>query len=276
MSSSAETRPAAQAPSDETPEDAEETLENDRSSASPRCMNCETLLQGEYCHRCGQSAQTQRLRFRELAAGLARGVVELDSKMVRTVWHLFTRPGSMTREYVDGNRVTYVSPLRYYVLMVALNIGLSALLGTTDAASAGASNGNAFWDANFVALQISLVYALIAIPIAASQRVLHQRGRLTLAEHYAFLLYLLAQSILVLVLIDVFAVVGTGAELGGDAEGLAWLGVFTVYIVWAGRTFYREAVWHTAWKTAASYAATVVLGGFCGAAAIGLYHLIVG
>ena len=181
----------------------------------------------------------------------------------------------MAREYVEGNRVTYLNPLRYYVLIVALNIGLSALFGPTGAASAGANNGNAFWDTHFVALQISLVYAFIAVPIAGSQWLLHRDGQLTLAEHYAFLLYLLAQSILVLMIIDVFMVVGTGTELSGDVEGLTWLGVFSAHVVWAGRTFYREAAWHTAWKTVVSYVAVAVFAGLSTAAGIGLYQLVV-
>ena len=238
-------------------------------------MNCQAQLHGEFCHHCGQPARTQRLRFRQLAVGLLQGLFDLDSKPLRSAWHLFTRPGLMAREYVDGNRVTYLSPLRYYVLIVALNIGLSALLGMTDAASAGANSGNGFWDAHFVALQISLLYALIAIPVAASQWLLHRSSRLNPAEHYAFLLYLLAQSILVLAIIDVFAIASTGAELSGDAEGLTWLGVFTAYIVWAGRTFYREPAWHTAWKTVVSYVAAMVTIGLCAAAGIGLYQLIV-
>lgn len=245
------------------------------SAASNRCMNCYAPLQGDYCYRCGQSAQTQRLRFSQLVGSLLQGLFDLDFKTLQTAWNLFTRPGSMVRDYVEGNRVTYLNPLRYYVLIVALNIGLSALFGMLDVASASANSGNGFWDAHFVALQISLLYAVITIPIAASQWLLHRSGRLTLAEHYAFLLYLLAQSILVVAIIDVFAIVGTGAELSGDVEGLTWLGVFTTYVVWAGRAFYREAVWHTAWKTIASYVATLVVGGFCTAAGIGLYQLLV-
>lgn len=237
-------------------------------------MNCQAPLQGAYCYRCGQSAQTQRLRFPQLVRSLLQGLFDLDSKTLRTVWNLFTRPGSMVREYVEGNRVTYLSALRYYVLVIALAIGLSALFGMTGVTSAGMDNGNVFRDAHFVTLQISLLYAVIAIPIAASQWLLRRSGRLSVAEHYAFLLYLLAQSILVMAIIDVVAMVGTGAELSGDREGLIWLGAFTAYVVWAGRTFYQEAAWHTAWKTAVSYMATVVMVGSCIAAGIGLYRLL--
>lgn len=240
------------------------------AAASDYCMYCQAPLQGTYCHRCGQSSQTQRLRVRELASGLVQGLFDLDSRTLRTMWHLFVRPGLMTRDYVEGARVIYLGPLRYYMLIVALNIGLSAVFGIheTHAAAAGADEG--FWDTHFVAVQISLVYGGIAIPIAVGQWLLHRGSRLTLAEHYAFLLYLLAQSVLVVAGVDVFALMITGAGLEGDVDGLASLGVFTMHVIGAGRTFYREAVWHTAWKTAVSYAGVILIG----VAGIGLYRLI--
>lgn len=176
----------------------------------------------------------------------------------------------MTRDYVEGARVIYLGPLRYYMLIVALTIGLSAVFGIheTHAAAGGADEG--FWDTHFVALQISLVYGLIAILIAAGQWLLHRGSRLTLAEHYAFLLYLLAQSVLVVAGIDVFTLMTTGTGLEGDVDGPVSLGVFTTYVIGAGRTFYREAVWHTVWKTIVSFASVVLIG----VTGIELYRLV--
>jgi len=245
--------------------------EDDGTSAatSDYCMYCQAPLQGAYCHRCGQSSQTQRLRVRELASGLVQGLFDLDSKTLRTMWDLFVRPGLMTRNYVEGVRVIYIGPLRYYMLIVALNIGLSAVFGIHETHAAGGVD-EGFWDTHFVALQISLVYGLIAILIAVGQWLLHRGSRLTLAEHYAFLLYLLAQSVLVVAGIDVFTLMTTGTGLEGDVDGLASLGVFTTYVIGAGRTFYREAVWHTVWKTIVSFASVVLIG----VTGIVLYRLI--
>ena len=236
------------------------------TATSDHCMNCRAPLQGAYCYRCGQSSQTQRLRFRELASGLVQGLFELDSKTLRTVWHLLVRPGLMTRDYVEGARVIYLGPLRYYMLIVAFTIGISAVFGIHETHVAGAKEG--FWDTHFVALQISLVYMLISIPIAVGQWLLHRASRLTLAEHYAFVLYLLAQTVFVGEGVDVFVLITTGAEL--NPEGPALLGIFTTYVIGAGRTFYREAVWHTVWKTVVSYAGVVLIG----VTGIWLYRLI--
>jgi hypothetical protein len=221
-------------------------------------MNCQTRLHGTYCPTCGQRASTQRLRFRKLAAGLVDGLFELDFKTVRTAWHLMVRPGATARSYVDGNRVSYLSPLRYYLIVVALNIGLAALLGTTDVATAGANDGNTFWDTHFVALQISLLYAGLALLIAVALQWLHRSASLTLAEHYAFLLYVLAQSILILAAVDASMLALTGVELKGEREGLSWLAVFTAYVAGAGRTFYGEPLWRSTWKAVAAIAAAVV------------------
>jgi len=167
---------------------------------SLQCMNCDTTIQGKYCHSCGQRASTRRLRFRQLLITFVEGLIDLDSKTLRTAWALFTRPGQTARSYVEGARVRYLSPLRYYVLVVAFNIGLSALI---DAVAGTAAEGG-FWDTNFVALQISLIYAVVAFLLAVCQWLLH-RSSTTLAEHYAFLLYLLAQSVLVIALVQPLA-----------------------------------------------------------------------
>lgn len=39
----------------------------------------------------------------------------LDSKTVRTLWTLLFRPGRLTRAYIEGRRVRFVSPLRLYM-----------------------------------------------------------------------------------------------------------------------------------------------------------------
>ena len=101
------------------------------------------------------------------------------------------------------------------------------------------------------------------------------RSSTTLAEHYAFLLYLLAQSVLVIALVQPLAQT-LGIPFHGAIEGLLWLGVFTGYVLWAGRVFYREALWRVTWKTVASYVAVLVIASSLGPAARGVYLLATG
>jgi len=228
------------------------------ASAPPKCLNCKTPLRGTYCHRCGQSADTQRLSFGRVAAGLMRGLVDLDSKTLRTLRDLMRCPGAMILNYLKGQRTPYLGPLRYYVLSVATSIGFTAVLGITDIARAGANNGDMFLGGSFIAFQVVLLYALFMLPLAGAQWYLHREGPWKIAEHYVFLLYLLAQSILVLAFFDGVLFMLTGSELYGEIEGAAGLAVLVMYILWAGPQFYGEAVWHVAWKTVVALALSLL------------------
>src|SRR5687768_2208089 len=74
------------------------------------CLNCGTALTGDYCHACGQKAHVHR----SLAAffhDLLHGVFHFEGKIWRTLPMLAWKPGELTRSYIDGKRMSYVSPI---------------------------------------------------------------------------------------------------------------------------------------------------------------------
>ncbi|WLI89104.1 DUF3667 domain-containing protein [Massilia sp. R2A-15] len=81
------------------------------------CANCHTPLAGSFCHACGQRAHVHRslLHFGE---ELAHGLLHFDAKGWRTLPLLVARPGKLTRDYIDGKRTRYVSPLALFLFMV--------------------------------------------------------------------------------------------------------------------------------------------------------------
>ena len=81
------------------------------------CLNCGATLGGKYCAVCGQHAhvhRTLRAFFHDLAAGL----VNFEGKVWRTLPLLAWRPGQLTREYIEGRRVRYVSPVALFLFTV--------------------------------------------------------------------------------------------------------------------------------------------------------------
>lgn len=83
------------------------------------CANCKASLLGAYCHACGQTAHVHRSILHMLEEGL-HGVLHFDSKSWRTLPLLIARPGLLTRRYIDGQRVRYVSPLALFLFMMFL------------------------------------------------------------------------------------------------------------------------------------------------------------
>ena len=83
------------------------------------CANCGATLIGAYCHACGQTSHVHRSLWHMLEEGL-HGVLHFDSKSWRTLPLLIAKPGVLTRRYIDGQRVRYVSPLALFLFMIFL------------------------------------------------------------------------------------------------------------------------------------------------------------
>jgi hypothetical protein len=91
------------------------------------CLNCGEKLLGEFCWRCGQEAVDLRRPMRDLASDFLEDVLDLDSKLLRTIGPLLFRPGRLTLEYLAGRRAPYVRPLKLYLLAALVAFGVLAI-----------------------------------------------------------------------------------------------------------------------------------------------------
>jgi hypothetical protein len=80
------------------------------------CANCGTLLQGEFCHVCGQKATEINKPFWWIAGEFLDSVFSYDSRTLRTVWLLFADPGEFTRLYNSGRRASVLPPFRTFIV----------------------------------------------------------------------------------------------------------------------------------------------------------------
>lgn len=87
------------------------------------CLNCGTALIGSHCHACGQAAHVHRT-LGAFFHDLLHGVFHFEGKIWRTLPLLAWRPGKLTREYIDGRRASYVSPIALFLFVVFLTFGL--------------------------------------------------------------------------------------------------------------------------------------------------------
>lgn len=78
------------------------------------CKNCGTILAGDYCHACGQTAHVHR-SFLHVLEEVVHGITHVDSKTWRSLPMLIFRPGTMTRNYVMGHRSRYVPPVTVFL-----------------------------------------------------------------------------------------------------------------------------------------------------------------
>lgn len=92
------------------------------------CLNCGTALAGTHCHSCGQAAHVHRT-LSAFFHDLLHGVFHFEGKVWRTLPLLAWQPGRLTREYIDGRRASYVSPIALFLFVVFLTFAVFNLLG---------------------------------------------------------------------------------------------------------------------------------------------------
>jgi hypothetical protein len=83
------------------------------------CLNCGTALIGRHCHSCGQAAHVHKT-IGAFFHDLLHGVFHFEGKIWRTLPMLAWKPGKLTREYIDGRRASYVSPIALFLFFVFL------------------------------------------------------------------------------------------------------------------------------------------------------------
>lgn len=97
------------------------------------CANCHAPLSGEYCAACGQRHEPHIHTVAHFAGEAFESISHADSRLWRTLWYLFARPGFLTREFFAGRRVAYLPPFRLYLVL-----SLAVLLFSTLSPGSGA------------------------------------------------------------------------------------------------------------------------------------------
>lgn len=88
--------------------------------ANPHCLNCGTELNTHFCPKCGQKNKDYRLSFKDLFSDFLEELLDVDSRVLRSLRMLFTRPGFLTTEYIKGRRISYLPPVRIYLIASVL------------------------------------------------------------------------------------------------------------------------------------------------------------
>ncbi len=81
------------------------------------CSDCGAEAPGRFCAECGQPTHVHRTLL-HLGEELLHGVMHFDARIWRTLPLLAFNPGRLTREWVQGARTRYVSPLALFLFTI--------------------------------------------------------------------------------------------------------------------------------------------------------------
>jgi len=86
------------------------------------CLNCGHPLDisDKYCPNCSQANSTKKLTLKDFVDEFFSGLINYDSKLLKTLYALLLRPGRITKDYVNGKRITYTNPFRFLLSLAFL------------------------------------------------------------------------------------------------------------------------------------------------------------
>ena len=96
------------------------------------CINCQTLLQGPFCHACGQKAQIPRITVKNTIHKLFESITNVEKGFWHTFLRLFSKPAEVIKGFIGGNTKRYYNPIRYFLIWVGLSTLIMITLGVYD------------------------------------------------------------------------------------------------------------------------------------------------
>jgi hypothetical protein len=98
------------------------------SAHRSHCQDCGTPLTGPYCFVCGQHDVDYHRSLGHVVEDGLESFLHVDGKFFQSMRYLFTRPGFLTKEFVDGRRTRYSNPIRFYIFASFLYFAVGALV----------------------------------------------------------------------------------------------------------------------------------------------------
>ena len=83
------------------------------------CLNCGELLNPKhnYCPNCGQENTNHQISLGLLMREVTSNFFSLDSRFAHTFKPFLINPGKITNAFIEGKRVYYANPIRWYLVI---------------------------------------------------------------------------------------------------------------------------------------------------------------
>jgi len=92
------------------------------------CKNCEKILSGDYCNKCGQKASIDKVTFKETFHDFTHTVFSVNAPLWSTLKLLAVNPGKLFREYLSGRRKNYYKPVAFFIITTLTYLVLRSLI----------------------------------------------------------------------------------------------------------------------------------------------------
>lgn len=217
-----------------------------------KCPNCnETISKTfEFCPSCGQGTKLDQ-SVGSLLTDFLNDYFTFDSKIIRSVLPLISKPAFLTIEYLQGRRVQYIAPLRLFIFL-SLIFFLALSLSNPSSVSTGAEVdgfNNAFYDRFFDSWLPKLFFFLLPL-FALVVTWLYRRQKKGLMPHFLFALHFHSSLFFMGIIYVIVSYVFRKLDwLVFNEVLLALCGLYLGYYLWSSlRRMYSESKLKTSWK----------------------------
>ena len=109
-----------------------EKMDGAEKAYNTYCRNCGTELHGGFCHECGQKASHADYTIKGFILEYLNNAYMWDTQIFGTIWHLMSKPGYLTRRFLDGKFVLYANPLKLNMFILFVFVTLFLLFHKND------------------------------------------------------------------------------------------------------------------------------------------------
>jgi hypothetical protein len=88
----------------------------------PLCLNCGTPITENYCPKCGQKKEVERLTWHTVVEEIVHFFSHIEKGFLYTSYRLLIRPDKVIGEYLEGKRKKYFKPIALYLIWVAIHL----------------------------------------------------------------------------------------------------------------------------------------------------------
>ncbi len=242
------------------------------------CPNCNTPLQGKFCHNCGQKKiEDKERKLTHFIYQFFGAAFFLENNFLKNTWYLLIRPGFLASEYLQGRRKKYMAPFSLFLLinliyflivpLSDLNLSLSEQLNQPmhkHLAKKLVDNRLQQRDTSFdqyaaeynnQSTSLSKTLIVLHVPfIAAFLMLFYLKQKYFYTDHIIYSLYLVGFILLIsiisyLVIINLMKLGWLNNQAFFSISGYALMIFIPLYIFFSLRKYYQQPIGWTLFKT---------------------------
>lgn len=198
----------------------------------PVCKHCHLEGEGSYCYNCGEIYEPHRITVSSIIHEAVHTFTHADKGILHTLKSLALHPGTMQRNYINGDRKTHQKPFSLFFICATITAIVLHFVNTTPVESQVDFDiaQEHFYKNYYVILQTVLIplYALFTWIIFFGKN-------LNYAEALVLMIYGLSFSLLIIIPINLLSYVFANMD-----EQLAELIVLGLYMTWTNINYFND------------------------------------